>query len=75
MPAPSQGVQVSGSCFTSDGKMEREIDGRIGAAACSKTGATPGRLGKEGVKSKGEALSLPGGLHSDPHHVVTNSGS
>ncbi|KAI3371585.1 hypothetical protein L3Q82_024156 [Scortum barcoo] len=46
-----------GVLFTSEGKIEREIDRRIGAAsACSYAVGVPDRRGEEGAESKGEAL-------------------
>ncbi|KAI3354306.1 hypothetical protein L3Q82_018492 [Scortum barcoo] len=49
-----------GVLFTSEGKMEREIDRRIGAASCSYAVGVPDRRGEEeGAESKGEALDLP----------------
>ncbi|KAI3363638.1 hypothetical protein L3Q82_001271 [Scortum barcoo] len=50
-----------GVLFTSEGKMEREIDRRIGAAVY-RTGR-----GEEGAESKGKALDLPVNLRSHPH--------
>ncbi|KAI3362718.1 hypothetical protein L3Q82_001783 [Scortum barcoo] len=57
-----------GVLFTSEGKIEREIDRRIGAA--SAVGYAVGvldRRGEEGAESKGEALDLPVNLRSHPH--------
>ncbi|KAI3364000.1 hypothetical protein L3Q82_001596 [Scortum barcoo] len=57
-----------GVLFTSEGKMEREIDRRIGAASCSYAVGVPDRRGEEGAESsKGEALDLPVNLRSHPH--------
>ncbi|KAI3359348.1 hypothetical protein L3Q82_002626 [Scortum barcoo] len=54
-----------GVLFTSEGKMEREIDRRIGAASMSyAVGNVPDRRGEEGAESKGEALDLPVNLRS-----------
>ncbi|KAI3353915.1 hypothetical protein L3Q82_005120 [Scortum barcoo] len=59
-----------GVLFTSEGKMEREID-RLGGLVqrpqlCGRcTG--PDRRGEEGAESKGEALDLPVNLRSHPH--------
>ncbi|KAI3373750.1 hypothetical protein L3Q82_022332 [Scortum barcoo] len=56
-----------GVLFTSEGKMEREIDRRIGAASCSYAVGVPDHRGEEGAKSKGEALDLPVNLRSHPY--------
>ncbi|KAI3353930.1 hypothetical protein L3Q82_005131 [Scortum barcoo] len=58
-----------GVLFTSEGKMEREIDRwRIGAAsAVMRSVYCPDRRGEEGAESKGEALDLPVNLRSHPH--------
>ncbi|KAI3365879.1 hypothetical protein L3Q82_000865 [Scortum barcoo] len=56
-----------GVLFTSEGKMEREIDRRIGAASCSYAVGVPDRRGEEGAESKGEALDLPVNLCSHSH--------
>ncbi|KAI3371391.1 hypothetical protein L3Q82_023988 [Scortum barcoo] len=50
-----------GVLFTSEGKIEREIDRRIGAASAVASYAVgvPDRRGEEGAESKGEALDLP----------------
>ncbi|TWW64244.1 hypothetical protein D4764_03G0012520 [Takifugu flavidus] len=48
-----------GVLFTSEGRMEREIDRRIGAA--------PVRSGEERAEPKGEGLNLPVDLCSYPH--------
>ncbi|KAI3359710.1 hypothetical protein L3Q82_013807 [Scortum barcoo] len=56
-----------GVLFTSEGKMECEIDRRIGAASCSYAVGVPDRRGEEGAESKGEALDLPVNLRSHPH--------
>ncbi|KAI3371941.1 hypothetical protein L3Q82_006813 [Scortum barcoo] len=48
-----------GVLFTSEGKMEREIDRRIGAASAGYAVGVPDRRGEEGAESKGEALDLP----------------
>ncbi|KAI3368008.1 hypothetical protein L3Q82_026830 [Scortum barcoo] len=60
-----------GVLFTSEGKMEREIDRRIGAASAGyAVGVMPDRRGEEGAESrKGEALDdLPVNLpRSHPH--------
>ncbi|KAI3367665.1 hypothetical protein L3Q82_026507 [Scortum barcoo] len=54
--------------FTSEGKIEREIDRRIGAAsAVMQAVGVPDRRGEEGAESKGEALDLPVNLRSHPH--------
>ncbi|KAI3368036.1 hypothetical protein L3Q82_026859 [Scortum barcoo] len=52
-----------GVLFTSEGKMEREIDRRIGAASAVMRVGVPDRRGEEGAESKGEALDLPVNLH------------
>ncbi|KAI3363338.1 hypothetical protein L3Q82_011963 [Scortum barcoo] len=56
-----------GVLFTSEGKIEREIDRRIGAASASYAVGVPDRRGEEGAESKGEALDLPVNLRSHPH--------
>ncbi|KAI3373515.1 hypothetical protein L3Q82_022114 [Scortum barcoo] len=56
-----------GVLFTSEGKMEREIDRRIGAASAVMRSDVPDRRGEEGAESKGEALDLPVNLHVPPH--------
>ncbi|KAI3354970.1 hypothetical protein L3Q82_004762 [Scortum barcoo] len=56
-----------GVLFTSEGKMEREIDRRIGAASAVMRIGVPDRRGEEGAESKGEALDLPVNLRSHPH--------
>ncbi|KAI3374811.1 hypothetical protein L3Q82_021033 [Scortum barcoo] len=48
-----------GVLFTNEGKMEREIDRRIGAASADYAVGVPDRRGEEGAESKGEALDLP----------------
>ncbi|KAI3358226.1 hypothetical protein L3Q82_003223 [Scortum barcoo] len=58
-----------GVLFTSEGKMEREIDRRIGAASCSYAVGVPDRRGEEGAESKGEALDLPVNLRSHLPHL------
>ncbi|KAI3360610.1 hypothetical protein L3Q82_002476 [Scortum barcoo] len=57
-----------GVLFMSEGKMEREIDRRIGAASAVMRSVywTVGR-GEEGAKSKGEALDVPGGVPGLSH--------
>ncbi|KAI3362276.1 hypothetical protein L3Q82_012590, partial [Scortum barcoo] len=58
---------ISGILFTSEGKMEREIDRRIGAAPPrSYAVSVPDRRGEEGAESKGKALDLPVNLRSTP---------
>ncbi|KAI3355624.1 hypothetical protein L3Q82_017913 [Scortum barcoo] len=55
-----------GVLFTSEGKIEREIDRRIGAASAvmRSVGVPDRRRGEEGAESKGEALDLPVNLRS-----------
>ncbi|KAI3377134.1 hypothetical protein L3Q82_000326 [Scortum barcoo] len=49
---------ISGVLFTSEGKMEREIDRRIGAASAVMRSVCNGpSSGKEGAEPKGEALN------------------
>ncbi|KAI3361009.1 hypothetical protein L3Q82_012904, partial [Scortum barcoo] len=57
-----------GVLFMSEGKMEREIDRRIGAASAvmARIGV-PDCRGEEGAESKGEALNLPGGVPGMSH--------
>ncbi|KAI3366424.1 hypothetical protein L3Q82_000466 [Scortum barcoo] len=57
-----------GVLFTSEGKMEREID-RLDwcSVQCSYVVGVPDRRGEEGAESKGEALDLPVNLRSHPH--------
>ncbi|KAI3373481.1 hypothetical protein L3Q82_021949 [Scortum barcoo] len=56
-----------GVLFTSEGKMEREIDRRIGAASAVMRSVYRTVRGEEGAESKGEALDLPVNLRSHPH--------
>ncbi|KAI3366525.1 hypothetical protein L3Q82_000656 [Scortum barcoo] len=56
--------------FTNEGKMDREIDRRIGAA--SAVVGVPDHHGEEGAKSKGEALHLPVNLRSHSYPTVMN---
>ncbi|KAI3377084.1 hypothetical protein L3Q82_000062 [Scortum barcoo] len=58
-----------GVLFTSEGKMEREIDRRIGAGVRSYAVGVPDRRGEEGAESKGEALDLPVNLRSSHPHL------
>ncbi|KAI3364976.1 hypothetical protein L3Q82_001140 [Scortum barcoo] len=53
-----------GVLFTSEGKMEREIDRRIGAASAVMRSVYRTVRGEEGAESKGEALDLPVNLRS-----------
>ncbi|KAI3367439.1 hypothetical protein L3Q82_026292, partial [Scortum barcoo] len=48
-----------GVLFTSEGKIEREIDRRIGAASAVMRSVYLDCRGEEGAESKGEALDLP----------------
>ncbi|TWW64146.1 hypothetical protein D4764_03G0011540 [Takifugu flavidus] len=52
-------VKYLGVLFTSEGRMEREIDRQIGAA--------PLRSGEERAEPKGKVLDLPVDLRSYPH--------
>ncbi|CAL9687123.1 unnamed protein product [Knipowitschia caucasica] len=54
-----------GVLFMSEGRMEHEIDRRIGAA-CDYYSLSD-RCGKEGAEPKGKALNLPVNLRSLPH--------
>ena len=54
-----------GVLFTSERRMEREIDRRISAA--SAVMRTHIRRGEEGAEPKGKALDLPVDLRSCPH--------
>ncbi|KAI3354215.1 hypothetical protein L3Q82_018755, partial [Scortum barcoo] len=63
-----------GVLFTSEGKMEREIDRRIGAASCSYAVSVPDRRGEEGAESKGKALDLPVNLYVPTSPMVMNFG-
>ncbi|KAI3361882.1 hypothetical protein L3Q82_002204 [Scortum barcoo] len=56
-----------GVLFTSEGKIEREIDRRIGAASAVMRSVYRTVCGEEGAESKGEALDLPVNLRSHPH--------
>ncbi|KAI3361707.1 hypothetical protein L3Q82_002065 [Scortum barcoo] len=58
-----------GVLFTSEGKMEREIDRRIGAASAVMRSVYRTVVVKKELsrKSKGEALDLPVNLRSHPH--------
>ncbi|KAI3366000.1 hypothetical protein L3Q82_009827 [Scortum barcoo] len=65
-----------GVLFTSEGKMEREID-RLTADWCSVRSyavGVPDRRGEEGAESKGEALDLPVNLRFPPSPMVMNFG-
>ena len=55
-----------GVLFTSEGKMEREMDRRIGVASASNAGAVSVRWGEEGAEPEGEVLDLPVHLCSKP---------
>ncbi|KAI3358336.1 hypothetical protein L3Q82_014777 [Scortum barcoo] len=55
-----------GVLFTSEGKMEHEIDRQIGAASAVMQSDVPDRHGEEGAESKGEALDLPVNLPTLP---------
>ncbi|KAI3359361.1 hypothetical protein L3Q82_002861 [Scortum barcoo] len=60
-----------GVLFTSEGKIEREIDRRIGAAsAVMHAVGVPDRRGEEGAESKGEALDLPVNLSFPLPHLT-----
>ncbi|KAI3352720.1 hypothetical protein L3Q82_019300 [Scortum barcoo] len=66
-----------GVLFTSEGKMEREIDRRIDW--CSVPHLLCGRCtgpsrGEEGAESKGEALDLPGQVYAPTSPMVMNFG-
>ncbi|KAI3375173.1 hypothetical protein L3Q82_021083 [Scortum barcoo] len=56
-----------GVLFTSEGKMEREIDRADWCSVRSYAVGVPDRRGEEGAESKGEALDLPVNLRSHPH--------
>ncbi|KAI3354606.1 hypothetical protein L3Q82_019110 [Scortum barcoo] len=56
-----------GVLFTSEGKMEREIDRRIGAASAVMRSVYRTVVVKKELSSKGEALDLPVNLRSHPH--------
>ncbi|TWW55864.1 hypothetical protein D4764_09G0009140 [Takifugu flavidus] len=56
-----------GVLFTSEGRMEREIDRRIGSNADSARPHYYVRSGEERAEPKGEALDLPVDLCSYPH--------
>ncbi|KAI3358338.1 hypothetical protein L3Q82_014781 [Scortum barcoo] len=69
-----------GVLFTSEGKMEREIDRRIGAASavmlCAVKVGVPDRRGEEGAElsRKAKALDLPVNLRFPPSPMVMNFG-
>ncbi|KAI3366015.1 hypothetical protein L3Q82_009843 [Scortum barcoo] len=63
-----------GVLFTSEGKMEREIDRRIGAASAVMRSVCRTVSGEEGAESKGEALDLPVNLRFPPSPMVMNFG-
>ncbi|KAI3354838.1 hypothetical protein L3Q82_004643 [Scortum barcoo] len=65
-----------GVLFTSEGKMEREIDRRIGAASAVMRSVYRklDRRGEEGAESKGEALDLPVNLRFPLSPMVMNFG-
>ncbi|KAI3369528.1 hypothetical protein L3Q82_007738 [Scortum barcoo] len=63
-----------GVLFTSEGKMEREIDRRIGAASAVMRSVYRTVRGEEGAESKGEALDLPVNLCFPPSPMVMNFG-
>ncbi|KAI3372054.1 hypothetical protein L3Q82_006917 [Scortum barcoo] len=53
-----------GVLFTSEGKIEREIDKADWCSVRSYAVGVPDRRGEEGAESKGEALDLPVNLRS-----------
>ncbi|KAI3374986.1 hypothetical protein L3Q82_021513 [Scortum barcoo] len=64
-----------GVLFTSEGKMEREIDKRIGAASAVMRSVYWTVNGEEGAESKGEAaLDLPDQSTFPPSPTVMNFG-
>ncbi|KAI3351406.1 hypothetical protein L3Q82_020217 [Scortum barcoo] len=65
-----------GVLFTSEGKMEREIDRRIGAASHAVMRSVYRTVGEEGAESKGEALDLrfTGQSTFPPSPMVMNFG-
>ncbi|KAI3370473.1 hypothetical protein L3Q82_025235 [Scortum barcoo] len=56
-----------GVLFTSEGKMEREIDRRIGAASAVMRSVYRTVVVKKELSRKAEALDLPVNLRSHPH--------
>ncbi|KAI3371889.1 hypothetical protein L3Q82_006769 [Scortum barcoo] len=56
-----------GVLFTSEGKMEREIDRRIGAASAVMRSVYRTVVVKKELSLKAEALDLPVNLRSHPH--------
>lgn len=56
-----------GVLFTSEGKMERESDRRIGAASSVMPSLYRSVVGKKEAKLRGKALDLPVDLRSYPH--------
>ncbi len=56
-----------GVLFTSEGRMEREIDRRIGAASAVMRSIVPVCRGEERAEPQGEALDLPVNLRSYSH--------
>ena len=53
--------------FTSEGRMEREIDRADRCGVCSNVDSARIRHGEEGAEPKGKALDLPVDLRSCPH--------
>jgi len=64
-----------GVLFTSEGRMEREIDRRIGAASAVMRTLYRVRRGKERAEPKGKALKFTGRFTLLPSPMVTIYGS
>ncbi|KAI3363985.1 hypothetical protein L3Q82_001586 [Scortum barcoo] len=63
-----------GVLFTSEGKMEREIDRRIGAASCSYAVGVPDCRGEEGAEPKGVSSRFTSQSTFPPSPMVMNFG-
>jgi len=63
---PAKELKYLRVLLMSEGKMEREMDRRIGAASGKNAGAVQIRCGEEGAEPEGEALDLPVHLRSNP---------
>ncbi|KAI3375230.1 hypothetical protein L3Q82_021733, partial [Scortum barcoo] len=63
-----------GVLFTSEGKMEREIDRRIGAASAVMRSGVPDRSGKEGAEAERRSSRFTGQSTFPPSPMVMNFG-
>ncbi|KAI3372177.1 hypothetical protein L3Q82_007031 [Scortum barcoo] len=66
--------KLSRVLFTSEGKMEREIDRRIGAASAVMRSVYRTVVVKKELSRKAEALDLPVNLRFPPSPMVMNFG-